>query len=59
MCLSQQRFLLQGAENQSPPSVGRVYEDEFLIDGFATGDCFVAVGLVVGRSWFNEMQKAS
>ncbi len=44
---------------ESVTSMGRVYEDEFIIDGFATGDFLVAVGLVVGGLWFNEMQKAS
>lgn len=44
---------------ESVTSVGRVYEDEFFIDGFATGDFLVAVGRVVGGLWFNEMQKAS
>lgn len=55
MCLSQQKF--SGAENQSPPWA--VYEDEFIIDAFATGDLSVALGLVHGGLWFNKMQKAS
>jgi len=44
---------------ESVTSVGRVYEDEFLMDGFASGDLSVAVGLVDGGLWFNKMQKAS
>lgn len=42
---------------ESVSSVGR--KDKFLIDGSATGDFSVAVGLAVGGLWFNEMQKAS